>query len=118
MACKPDFPISTPELFARIDSCRVRCRPDTEGVLAALSAGDLGGVARRMYNVFEDVLSSRQQGTVGEIKHILIECGALGANMSGTGPTAFGLFDREEAAREAFERLRLRYTDTFLAQTV
>ena len=55
---------------------------------------------------------------MGEIKHTLIECGALGANMSGTGPTAFGLFDREEPAREAFERLRLRYTDTFLVQTV
>ena len=118
VACKPDFPISTPELFARIDSCRVRCRPDTEGVLAALEAGDLGGVARRMYNVFEDVLAPRQQGAVGEIKHVLIECGALGANMSGTGPTAFGLFDREEAAREAFGRLRQRYADTFLAQTV
>lgn len=118
VVCKPDFPISTPELFGRIDSCRVRCRPDTEGVLAALAAGDLGGVARRMYNVFEDVLLPRQQSAVGEIKHILIECGALGANMSGTGPTAFGLFDREAAAREAFERLRIRYTDTFLAQTV
>ena len=118
VACKPDFPISTPELFARIDSCRVRCRPDTEGVLAALEAGDLGGVARRMYNVFEDVLAPRQQGAVGEIKHVLIECGALGANMSGTGPTAFGLFDREEPAREAFERLHQRYADTFLAQTV
>ena len=118
VVCKPDFPISTPELFARIDSCRVRCRPDTDGVLAALAAGDLGGVARRMYNVFEDVLPARQQGAVGEIKHTLIECGALGANMSGTGPTAFGLFDREELAREAFDRLLPRYTDTFLAQSV
>ena len=118
VACKPDFPISTPELFARIDSCRVRCRPDTEGVLAALEAGDLGGVARRMYNVFEDVLPPRQQSAVREIKHTLIQCGALGANMSGTGPTAFGLFDREEVAREAFERLRQRCADTFLAQTV
>ena len=71
-----------------------------------------------MYNVFEDVLPSRQQGVVGEIKHTLIECGALGANMSGTGPTAFGLFDREELAREAFERLCVRYTDTFLAKSV
>ena len=39
--CKPDFPVSTPELFARIDGMRVRCRPDTAGLLAALAAGDL-----------------------------------------------------------------------------
>ena len=118
VACKPDFPISTPELFGRIDSARVRCRPDTDGLVAALAAGDLGGVARRMYNVFEDVLQSRQQAKVREIKNVLIQCGALGANMSGTGPTAFGLFDSEGAAREAWERLQTRYADTFLAQTV
>ena len=118
VACKPDFPISTPELFGRIDSARVRCRPDTDGLVAALAAGDLGGVARRMYNVFEDVLQPRQQAKVREIKNVLIQCGALGANMSGTGPTAFGLFDSEGAAREAWERLQTRYADTFLAQTV
>ena len=118
VACKPDFPISTPELFGRIDSARVRCRPDTDGLVAALAAGDLGGVARRMYNVFEDVLQPRQQAKVREIKNVLIQCGALGANMSGTGPTAFGLFDSEGAAREACERLQTRYADTFLAQTV
>ena len=40
----------------RSTGCRLRCRPDTAGLLAALEAGDLAGVARRMYNVFEDVL--------------------------------------------------------------
>lgn len=84
--CKPDFPVSTPELFARIDGMRVRCRPDTAGLLAALAAGDLPGVARRMYNVFEKVLPERQEVRVAEIKHTLIQCGALGATMSGTAP--------------------------------
>ena len=36
VACKPDFPISTPELFARIDSVRLRRRPDTRGAVAAM----------------------------------------------------------------------------------
>lgn len=118
VACKPEFPVSTPELFARIDGYRVRCRPDTEGVLQALKEGDLGGVARRMYNVFEDVLPERQQACVAEIKHTLIQCGALGANMSGSGPTAFGLFDREEAARRAADLLAQTHKETFFAHTV
>ncbi len=118
VASKPDFPISTPELFARIDGCRLRRHPDTDGMLAALQAGDLGGAARRMYNVFEDVLPPRQQAKVGEIKNALIQCGALGANMSGTGPTAFGLFEQEEQARAAAKVLSRHYSDTFLAQTV
>ena len=116
--CKPDFPVSTPELFARIDGMRVRCRPDTAGLLAALAAGDLPGVARRMYNVFEEVLPERQEVRVAEIKHTLIQCGALGATMSGTGPTAFGLFQRKELAEEACALLSEQNRDTFLAETV
>lgn len=118
VVCKPDFPISTPELFAKIDGCKVRRRPDTDGVLAALEAGDLAGVARRMYNVFEDVLPERQRARVADIKNTLIQHGALGANMSGTGPTAFGLFTEEKAAKAAFDLLSQHYKETFLARTV
>lgn len=118
VACKPDFPISTPELFAQADRVKLRRRPDTAGLVAALEAGDLGGVARRMYNVFEDVLPARLYTRVAEIKNDLIQCGALGANMSGSGPTAFGLFDRLEAAQEARACLAQRYRDTFLCETV
>ena len=118
VVCKPDFPISTPALFAEIDRVRLRRHPDTKGAMEALAAGDLAGVARRMYNVFEDALPKRQLARVSEIKNELIRCGALGASMSGTGPTAFGLFEREEDAREAYERLRETSRETFLTRTV
>ena len=118
VACKPDFPISTPELFAQADRVKLRRRPDTAGLVAALEAGDLGGVARRMYNVFEDVLPERRRAEIMDIKNALIQYGALGAAMSGTGPTVFGLFDRLEAAQEARACLAQRYRDTFLCETV
>ena len=66
--CMPHFTCSTPELFARLDTLRTRCRPDTDGLVAALRAGDVAGVARRMYNVFEDALDRRAAQAVGEIK--------------------------------------------------
>ena len=115
--CKPAFSISTPELFRAVDGVRLRHRPDTEGVLAALEAGDLGGVARRMYNVFEDVLPARQSAEVHRIKNILVQHGALGACMSGTGATVFGLFGDAGQARGAYEELGAMYRDTFLAKT-
>lgn len=118
VACKPDFPVSTPELFRAIDGVHVRCRPDTAGVLAALDSGDLEGVARRMYNVFEDALPKRQAIRVCEIKNVLIQCGALGATMSGTGPTAFGLFHQLEDAQKAYDILAKQNRETFLCQTV
>lgn len=116
VVCKPEFAISTPELFARIDSVRLRCRPDTDGLLSALEEGDLGGAARRMYNVFEDALPPRRAGEIGEIRNSLIQYGALGASMSGTGPTVFGLFRDASAARHACSALRETYRETFLAQ--
>ena len=90
----------------------------TRLLLAALAAGDLAGVARRMYNVFEDVLPERRGAEVQRIKNALVQQGALGASMSGTGSTVFGLFDREEAARRAYELLQESYRDTFLARSL
>ena len=116
--CKPSFSISTPELFGCIDCRKIRCRPDTEGIIAALQNHDLAGVARRLYNVFEDVLTDRRGGEIAEIKNELISCGALGAAMSGTGPTVFGIFDDADKAENAFQSLKAHYFDTFLTRPV
>ncbi len=112
--CKPPFSVSTPQLFGRVNVRKIVRRPDTAGVVAALEAGDLAGVARRMYNVFEDVMEPRRYAEISSIKAELIDCGALGASMSGSGPSVFGLFDSEAAAREALARLRDSYRDVFL----
>ena len=116
--CKPAFSVSTPELFRTLDGCRIRRRPDTAGLIAALKSGDLPGVARRMYNVFEDALPSRRAQEIDAIKNVMIQHGALGSSMSGTGPTVFGLFDNEERAQSAFDSLQEQYQETFMAQTV
>ena len=116
--CKPPFPVSTPELFRSLDGCRIRRRPDTAGLLAALEAGDLQGVARRMYNVFEDVLPPRRAQEIDAIKNAMIQYGALGSSMSGTGPTVFGLFTQREAAQSAWEGLKEQYPETFLAESM
>ncbi len=118
VVCKPPFSVSTPELFRAVDGVRLRCRPDTAGVLDALKAGDLGGVARRLYNVFEDVLSPRQGGEVRAIRNELVQQGALGACMSGTGPTVFGLFRDQAQAEAAWEILSRTYRDVWLTETI
>ena len=116
--CKPNFSIATPELFARVNCARLRCRPDTEGILRALESGELEGVARRMYNVFEDVLPDRRAGEIAAIKSALVGHGALGAVMSGSGPTVFGIFREEAAAKGAWADLKQDYVQTFLAKSV
>ncbi len=113
--CKPAFAISTPELFGRIDGRKSRLRPDTAGIVAALEAGDVPGVARRMYNVFEDVLD-RRQGEIFSIKRALTDSGALGAAMTGSGSAVFGLFENAAAAQSAYEALSARYRECYLTR--
>jgi 4-diphosphocytidyl-2-C-methyl-D-erythritol kinase len=104
LICKPDFSIPTPELFAKIDARKSHLHPDTAGIEEALARGDLAGIARRMYNAFEDVLS-RAQSEVDALKNELLTLGALGAVMTGTGSAVFGVFDGEAAAGVAYAAL-------------
>ena len=106
--CKPDFSISTPELFRRLDQCSARCHPDTAGLLAALEEGRLDQICRRMYNVFEDI-DDRRMRTVKEIKGCLLDSGALGAVMTGTGSAVFGVFHPGTAPDQAVAALRKEY---------
>lgn len=106
--CKPRFSVSTPELFAKLDRVRLRRHPDTNGIISALESGDLPGVCRRMYNVFEDV-DDRRMRTVADIKRVLTDAGALGAVMTGTGSAVFGIFEEHAAAESVITGLKKEY---------
>jgi len=115
--CKPPFSCSTPELFGYVKCEKIRARPDTDGLIKALGNNDLGGVARRMYNVFEDIMP-RGKKDIDEIKNLLLDNAALGAVMTGSGPAVFGLFDSADNAKNAYERLKTDYRECFLTETV
>lgn len=115
--CKPEFGIPTPTLFRLVDGGELRDRPDIDGMRESLAAGDLHGVAKRLKNVFEEVLP-KEYHEVFAIKQKLLELGALNAAMSGSGPTVFGIFNAEETARQAAEALGQTYVQTYLAQPV
>lgn len=105
VVCKPDFSVSTPELFRRLDAVKLRCHPDTQGIIELLREGDLPKIARRMYNVFEDV-PDRRHNEIAAIKSRMLDCGALGAVMTGTGSAVFGLYDDEKAVERSVRALR------------
>ena len=108
VVCKPEFSISTPELFRKLDQMPLRRHPDTAGLLSAIREGQLGQVCRRMYNVFEDV-DDRRMRTVADIKSRLLDAGALGAVMTGTGSAVFGVFAPGQALEGVCAPLRREY---------
>lgn len=108
VVCKPEFSISTPELFKKLDSVHLKGHPDTAGLIAALEKGSLPELCRRMYNVFEDV-GDRRMRTVSQIKGQLLDHGALGAVMTGTGSAVFGVFQDRGRAETACAALQKEY---------
>ncbi len=115
--CKPGFSISTGELFKKIDERSSRIRPDTPGLIAAMEQKDVAGMARRLYNVFEDVLP-RNLREVGELKSRFLDQGALGTVMTGTGSAVFGIFDDYDKAADASVELGEYCRDVFLTKFV
>lgn len=112
---KPQFSISTPELFRKLDTVQIRSHPDTPGMLKALEDGDLPSLCRRMYNVFEDC-GDRRMRDIGAIKGLLLDYGALGAVMTGTGSAVFGVFADDVKAQTARDTLSSEYRFVRLAK--
>ena len=88
--CKPDFSASTPELFRVLDRSVISKRPDNAAMEQALEDSDLSRVARCVHNVFEPVVAA-DFPQVEQIKHVLISCGAIAAQMTGSGSAIFGI---------------------------
>lgn len=115
--CKPEFSVSTPELFRALDGIRLRSHPDTAGIVSALEEGNLMQICRRMYNVFEDV-PDRRMRTVSEIRQKLLNGGASGAVMTGTGSAVFGIFTDRMAAESTSAILQEEYGFSAVAEPV
>lgn len=113
--CKPDFSVSTPEVYAKMNGGNIAIRPDTTGMIKALQAKDYDGICHRLYNVMQNVTGEKHS----EISYIcdeLLVCGADSAVMSGSGPTTYGLFKNLDDAQIAFARLKAKFSDTHLSK--
>lgn len=81
---------STGGVYALFDELTEIERPNTEAMLAALASGEAAGVAASLGNVFEQVMLPRHP-EIAALKATMLEAGALGALMSGAGPSVFGI---------------------------
>ena len=101
-----------------MDGADLGTRPDPAAMGAALERGELSSAAACLGNVFERVLTEQEGAEIRSIKDLLLRGGALGAAMSGSGPTVYGLFDHPDRAAQALELLKGRYRETYLAHPV
>jgi len=97
----PPIAVSTADVYAALDAGGEAKAPGEAGFFRALQSGDPRRVSRRLYNRLEDA-PGPHRGEVDRLKALLLARGALGACMSGSGSSVFGLAaDLEDARRLA-----------------
>lgn len=104
LIAKPKVYVSTKFVYGNLRANELTYHPDIDGQVEALKEGSLKKLAALMGNVLETV-TIPEYPVIEEIKQSMLKHGALNAMMSGSGPTVFGLFDEEEAARKAYREL-------------
>lgn len=105
LIAKPDINVSTKYVYEHLDAEGVEKHPDIDGMIEALQQGSLEGVIARLGNVLESV-TVKKYPIIEEIKQIMLENGAEGSLMSGSGPTVFGIFRAKETADKALQVLQ------------
>ena len=109
LLAKPPVSVSTKEVYGALHADEIEIHPDIDGMVEALKAGDLRGVCDRCANVLEDV-TAPSRPIIGEMERDMKKMGALCSIMSGSGPTVFGIFDDESAARKCRNHMRDKYS--------
>ena len=115
--CKPDFSVSTPELYQALDETFIEKRPDQKVMQLNLQKGDLLGIGGSLCNVFEPVVMQKHFD-INYIRSMMYTYGAYGAQMTGSGSAVFGIYDSFEYATVACTMLKDKYSQIFLAKTV
>ena len=98
---KPAIDVSTGWVYKELDSREGIKHPDIDGIKAAIEVGDLNKMCALIGNVLEEVTASKYK-EVGQLEEILRKEGAVGAFMTGSGPTVFGVFDKKDAAEAGY----------------
>ncbi len=107
LLAKPGISVSTRFVYENLhaNDLKPEQHPDVDAMIEAMKEKDLGLLTARMGNVLE-LVTVPAHPVIEEIKRYMLEAGALGAMMSGSGPTVFGIFDTQAKARKAYHAMR------------
>ena len=114
---KPPFGVSTKEVYKDFDLSKVIFHPKIEELIKNMENDDIYFIANNMKNLLENV-TLRKHRVISNIKEEVKLNGAIGAMMSGSGPTVFALFDDMLKAQMCYDNMRKNYKDVFITRTI
>jgi 4-diphosphocytidyl-2-C-methyl-D-erythritol kinase len=114
----PGLEIPTKWAYNNLDLSLIkREKNNTKAMLKALKEGQARGIAKNLFNSFEELIIKKYP-EIGKIKDRLIEEGALGALMSGSGSTVFGITQNKEQASKIYKKLKSEYKSIWVVHTI
>ena len=112
---KPDIAVNTANAYKAFDENGKTRTPDNFGMLCAVQNRDLTQISAKLDNVFEQFIEVPQRV---DIKSVMHDNNALGACMSGSGPTVFGIFESKEDAENCKTELDKFVKDVLICNPV
>ena len=103
------------EIYNNFDGTVSSC--GTDACSEIINSASTGILPKQLYNIFESAILPRCPGAKG-LKERLTLLGATHALMSGSGPSVFGIFSTEKAARAAEKTLRDEGITAFFAKSI
>lgn len=113
---KPNFGVSTKDVYTNLKLDEIKVHPDTESMIEALKVQNRHVILSGLCNVLETVTLSLYP-KVQEVKVLLNGFGADGVLMSGSGPTVFGIFSSYERAKTAHKKIKKLYPQSYVVNT-
>ncbi|MFR1709902.1 MAG: 4-(cytidine 5'-diphospho)-2-C-methyl-D-erythritol kinase [Clostridium sp.] len=114
---KPEFGVSTVETYKGFKLDEVKKHPMVDNIIEAMENDDVEYVAKNMMNLLE-LVTIKKHKEIQDIKEFMCKEGALGAMMSGSGPTVFSFFNDINKANQCADKLKSRYKEVFVTKTV
>jgi 4-diphosphocytidyl-2-C-methyl-D-erythritol kinase len=103
-----DQPLSTPQVYRAFDEVGTCSEAEPDAVLQALRTGDAEALGAALHNDLE-VAAFHLRPELRASRDALLDEGALGALVSGSGPTVVGLASSAQHALELADRVRDRF---------
>ncbi|QHQ60396.1 4-(cytidine 5'-diphospho)-2-C-methyl-D-erythritol kinase [Anaerocolumna sedimenticola] len=103
---KPGISVSTKYVYENLKLDENTKHPDIDSIIHSIREKDLYGAVNLFSNVLE-IVTEKEYPVIRDIKAKMLELGAVGSLMSGSGPTVFGLFDDIKKAEKAFYQFKI-----------
>lgn len=116
LIAKPDTSVSTAEVYNNLNLKNITNRPNNDILLKAIKDKDINTLSKNLVNVLETVTIPIHP-EINDIKKTMIEYGAIGSIMSGSGPTVFGIFI-DDKINDCYNELSKSMKQVFITKTI